>query len=64
MTKTNAETKDNRSLHKLIRKEIGSASNRRYLARIPALQAQAELPDSFKELLSKLDMAERRFAEK
>lgn len=64
MTKTNAETKDNMPLHKLIRKEIGSTTNRRYLARISVLQAQAELPDTFKELLSKLDMAERQFAEK
>ena len=56
------ETKANRNgrLSELIRREIGSETNRRFLARMPAFRPVAELPENLRTLLEELDCAETK----
>ena len=59
MAETKASTKRKRALPELIRKEIGSDANGRYLARMPAFRPEAELPGGLQKLLGELERAER-----
>ncbi|MBX9463831.1 MAG: hypothetical protein KL840_12895 [Aquamicrobium sp.] len=58
MSETKANTTREEALDQLIRKEIGSANNRRFLARMPAFKLDADMPDHFNDLLAELDRAE------
>lgn len=49
-----------KALPELIRKEIGSETNRRFLARMPAFRPDGTLPDELQALLGELDRAEAR----
>ncbi|MEO3997775.1 hypothetical protein [Mesorhizobium sp. CAU 1732] len=60
MSETKAKQMRERALTKVIRKEIGSDTNRRMLARIPAFKPTMDVPDEFVALLGELDRAERR----
>ena len=44
---------------RLIRREIGRETNAHFLRRLPVFQADHDLPDDMKELLARLDLAER-----
>lgn len=46
-------------LPELIRRQIGTAINRRHLSRIPAFALDQDLPDEMARLLAELDAAER-----
>lgn len=58
MSGMKANTMREDALDQLIRKEIGSANNRRFLARMPAFKLDADMPDHFNDLLAELDRAE------
>lgn len=58
MTQHKANIKGEKALSELIRKEIGSESNRRLLARLPAFKADGALPDRLIALLGEIDRAE------
>jgi hypothetical protein len=44
----------------LIRKELRREANKRFLRRMPAFQAEQDIPEEFRLLLSQLDSAEAR----
>lgn len=58
MSGTKANMKREGGLDELIRKEIGSANNRRFLTRMPAFKVDADMPERLGELLAELDRAE------
>lgn len=58
MSGTKANMKREGALDELIRKEIGSANNRRFLTRLPAFKVDADMPERLSELLAELEMAE------
>ena len=58
MSGMKANPKREDALDQLIRKEIGSANNRRLLGRMPAFKVDADMPDQFNDLLAELDRAE------
>ena len=58
MSEEKADMRKERALTDLIRKELGSETNRRFLARVPAFRADAELPERLCALLGELDRAE------
>ena len=60
MTETKAGSNRRKALPELIRKEIGSETNRRFLARMPAFKPDTALPDELRLLLGELDRAEER----
>lgn len=59
MSKEKADMKKEKALTDVIRKEMTSNTNRRFLARMPAFRPDAELPERLTMLLGKLDRAER-----
>jgi len=44
---------------RLIRREIGTEANARFLRRMPVFRADHDLPDDMREMLVRLDQAER-----
>lgn len=58
MSEMKANMKREEGLDKLIRKQIGSESNRRFLSRMPAFKLDADVPDRLSALLGQLDAAE------
>ena len=58
MTEEKAIMKRKGSLKDVIRNEIGSDTNRRFLGRMQAFKLDAEMPDQFKLLLGELDRRE------
>jgi hypothetical protein len=43
----------------LVRREIGTETNARVLRRMPVFQADHDLPDDMRDMLARLDHAER-----
>lgn len=60
MTDTRASINGRKALPELIRNEIGSETNRRFLSRMPAFRPDGDLPDELRALLGELDQAEER----
>lgn len=60
MAEPKASTDGRKALTELIRKEIRSETNRRFLAGLPGFRADMNLPDELQTLLRELDRAERR----
>lgn len=58
-----AMPKTNRGTAGLIRQEIGSETNRRFLRSLPAFRLERQIPPRFQELLGRLDQAERNSEE-
>lgn len=58
MTKVKANMGKEKRLTDVIQRQIGTADNRRFLARMPAFRPDAKLPDNFQALLGELDRAE------
>ncbi|MEO3386877.1 hypothetical protein [Mesorhizobium sp. CAU 1741] len=58
MTEEKASMKRKGSLKDLVRKELGSDTNRRFLGRMKAFKLDGDIPDQFKSLLGELDQAE------
>lgn len=54
-----ADMKNERALKDLIRKELVSRTNRRFLSRMSAFKPENEMPEQFNVLLNQLDRAER-----
>jgi hypothetical protein len=44
---------------RLIRREIKTARNARFLQRLPAFKAEADIPEEMREMLVRLEKAER-----
>lgn len=59
MTEVKATGKGDRMLRDVIRRELGSETNRRFLKRMPAFRAECSLPDRIGALLGELDKAEQ-----
>lgn len=60
MTEPKANRNGKKGLSGLIRKEIGSETNRRFLARMPTFRPVMDLPENLRTLLGELDHAEAR----
>lgn len=58
MSNTKANLKREEALDELIRKEIASSNNRRFLTRMPAFKVDADMPERLSKLLAELDKAE------
>jgi hypothetical protein len=52
-------SKGNRSLAALIRREMVTESNARFLRSLPAFKVDRQIPARFQDLLTRLDRAER-----
>ena len=50
-----ANMKRERALPDVIRKELGSDTNRRFLARMPAFRPESGMPERLSRLLGELD---------
>jgi hypothetical protein len=48
---------------RLIRREIRTTANARFLKRLPLFKTDADLPDEMQDLLARLDLAERRHSD-
>ena len=59
MNDVKANGRSETTLREIIRKELGSEANRRFLARMPAFRLEGPIPDEFRSLLGDLDRAER-----
>ena len=59
MSEENQKMNEDRPLTDVIRGELGSSTNRRFLARMKAFRLEADMPDQFGSLLARLDSAER-----
>jgi hypothetical protein len=57
--KSKANGRGEGRLREVIRKELGSENNRRFLSRIPTFRPDADTPDALLSLLGDLDRAER-----
>jgi hypothetical protein len=44
---------------RLIRREIGTARNARFLQRLPIFKAEPDVPEEMREMLARLEKAER-----
>lgn len=60
MTDRKADMNGKRALPELIRRQIGSEMNRRFLARLPAFKPAGGAMDRFEALLGEIDAAEMR----
>lgn len=60
MKDVTANGRSERALREIIRKELGSETNRRFLTRMSAFQPDREMPDNFGSLLGELDRAEQK----
>lgn len=56
-------SKGNRSLATLIRREMMTESNARFLRSLPAFRVERDIPARFQDLLTRLDQAERQAGE-
>ena len=59
MARAGFRTRTERELPETIRRQIGTAANRRYLSRLPGLALQRDTSDELERLLGELDAAER-----
>ena len=60
MTEEKADMKRKKSLTDLVREELGSDTNRRFLGRMQAFKLELDMPEQFRALLGELDQAEGR----
>ena len=58
MTEEKADMKRKESLTNLVRNELGSDTNRRFLGRMQAFKLEVDMPEKFKALLGELERAE------
>lgn len=58
MKDVQAKGKRDPALREVIRKELCTETNRRFLSRMPAFRPEREVPDMFASLLGELDLAE------
>jgi len=54
-----ADSIDSTETSRLIRREIGTDANARFLRRMPAFRTDHDLPDEMQEMLARLERAER-----
>ena len=59
MSEEKADMKKERALTDVVRREMASDTNRRFLARMPVFRPEADLPERLTMLLGALDRAER-----
>jgi len=59
MSEEYEDMNNNRPLTDVVRREFGSHTNRRFLAKMSAFKPEADVPDQFNVLLNRLDEAER-----
>lgn len=53
-------SKGNRSLAALIRREMVTETNARFLRTLPAFQVDRQIPARFQDILTRLEQAERQ----
>ena len=58
MKDVQSNSKGDKALREVIRKELGTETNRRFLSRMPAFRLERELPEALTSLLRELDSAE------
>lgn len=60
MTEEKADMKRKESLTDLVRNQLGSDTNRRFLGRMQAFKLEVDMPEKFNALLGELEQAESR----
>lgn len=59
MARADRKERRDAGLPDLVRRQIGTAVNRRHLSRLPAFALEREVPDELTRLLADLEAAER-----
>ena len=58
MTPRSSDRADVREISRLIRREIGTETNARFLRRMPLFRTDEALPEEMREMLARLEHAE------